>query len=216
MTPQANSYFENVWLWVAGKWGATMVEDDDIPLSSRLVQSASSLSLSNSSHNALMPFDIPANHNRLLTDHDLDNQTNAYAYENAAGIPLNIETQVNIYAGRGLLIKSKGPTWLWGTSVEHAKLYNYSLSTANNIFLGHMQTETPYYQLQVNVLVLAYLEGQGGFVNDPTFTDCNDNSNYIASWALRIINSTNLFIYSAGLYSFFDNQQLGYGNPQDY
>ncbi|PNP58785.1 hypothetical protein FNYG_15018 [Fusarium nygamai] len=33
------------------------------------------------------------------------------------------QTQVDIYVGRGMLIESKGPTWLWGTSVEHCILY---------------------------------------------------------------------------------------------
>lgn len=37
-----------------------------------------------------------------VADHDLDNQANAYAYENYAGVPLNILTDLSIYAGRGV------------------------------------------------------------------------------------------------------------------
>lgn len=36
-------------------------------------------------------------------DYDMDDQVD--------------QTQINVYTGRGLLIESQGPTWLWSTSV---------------------------------------------------------------------------------------------------
>jgi hypothetical protein len=93
-------------------------------------------------------------------------------------------------------------------------LYNYQLAHASNIFLSHMQTETPYYQPEQYIDLLAYPPGQGNFTSDPTFSDCSSN-NCMSSWALRALNSSNIFVYSAGFYSFFDNYVLGCGNEQD-
>jgi len=36
----------------------------------------------------------------------------------------------------GILIESKGPTWLWATASEHNVLYQYALSNAEFVFLG--------------------------------------------------------------------------------
>ncbi|GAB7348947.1 hypothetical protein MBLNU459_g7631t2 [Dothideomycetes sp. NU459] len=104
--------------------------------------------------------------------------------------------------------------WFWGSSSEHSELYNYEMASASDIFLSHMQTETPYYQPEQYSQLLAYTPGVGNFTSDPTFSDCSA-SNCISSWALRVFNSSNIFIYSMGFYSFFDNFQLGCGNQQD-
>ena len=77
--------------------------------------------------------------------------------------------------------------------------------------MGHIQTETPYYQPVADHIILAYIPGQGNFIDDPTFDDCSSD-NYIASWAFSILNSTNIFVYPAGLCSFFQGFQLGCGN----
>lgn len=51
-----------------------------------------------------------------VADHDLDNPANAAASESNEGIPLNVETDISIYSGRGILIESQGPTWLVSSS----------------------------------------------------------------------------------------------------
>ena len=51
-------------------------------------------------------------------------------------------TQVTIHAGRGILIESQKPTWLWGTAMEHSMLYNYQVANARNVFMSSIQTET--------------------------------------------------------------------------
>ncbi|KAM0211010.1 hypothetical protein ACHAQD_010475 [Fusarium lateritium] len=112
------------------------------------------------------------------------------------------QTQVDIYVGRGMLIESKGPTWLWGTSVEHCVLYQYQLSGAQNVVMGLIQTETPYFQ--------SFPEAPapfspGAFPNDPEFHNCSKTSKTCAmAWALRIIDSSAVHVLSAGLYSFFN------------
>lgn len=148
-----------------------------------------------------------------VADHDLDNPLNADAYESEDGIPMNVKTQISIYVGRGLLVESQGPTWFYGSSSEHTQMYQYELFGASNIFMGHMQTETPYYQPNPNALT-PFEAGVSGFPGDPTFDDCYDDL-CRSAWALRVINSTDVVIYSAGFYSFFQNNQLGCTASED-
>ncbi|KAG9769989.1 hypothetical protein HRR80_003403 [Exophiala dermatitidis] len=110
--------------------------------------------------------------------------------------------QTDIFNGRGLLVESQGPVWLWGTSSEHSQLYNYQFSNAKDIFMGAIQTETAYMQASPDAL-------NGGFppspaFTDPTFADCTTES-CKKTWGLRIVNSDNVYMYGAGLYSFFDS-----------
>lgn len=114
-------------------------------------------------------------------------------------------TQITLYSGRGLYIESAtGTFWLWGTGSEHHVLYQYQFVNTQNIFAGQIQTETPYFAPQPNALVpfppVAAL-------NDPDFrASCQGVAgNCAAAWGLRVINSKNILIYGAGLYSFFSN-----------
>jgi glucan 1,3-beta-glucosidase len=114
-------------------------------------------------------------------------------------------TQITIYAGRGLYIESAvGNIWLVGTSVEHFVLYQYQLANTKNIFMGQIQTETPYFQPSPNALVPFPVVSS---LNDPNFaSSCSGVSgNCAAAWGLRIINSNNIVVYGAGLYSFFSD-----------
>ncbi|KAK3943075.1 hypothetical protein QBC46DRAFT_47298 [Diplogelasinospora grovesii] len=120
-------------------------------------------------------------------DHDLD-------------IPS--QDMINVYAGRGMLIESQGPSWLWGTASEHSVLYQYQLSEASHIFLSMIQTETPYMQPSPGAPA-PFIPGM--FPNDPTFSDCTSSSpvGCAMAWALRILDSSTIYIYSTGLYSWF-------------
>lgn len=145
-----------------------------------------------------------------VADHDLDNPLNSATHEGLDGIPMDTKTQISVYAGRGLLIESQGPTWLYGTASEHMQMYQYELLGAKNIYLGHMQTETPYYQPNPDASK-PYTPGK--FDGDPLFKDCSDDS-CRSAWALRIINSTDVVIYSGGFYSFFQDNKLGCTNNE--
>ena len=111
--------------------------------------------------------------------------------------------QINIYSGRGVLIESQGGgVWLYGTSAEHNQLYNYQLSNAKEVYMGSIQTETPYMQSNPDAL-------GGGFTpskkyNDPDFSTCT-TPGCKKAWGLRVIGSSDILVYGAGLYSFFDN-----------
>lgn len=113
------------------------------------------------------------------------------------------QVQIDVYTGRGLLIESQGPTWLWATSVEHAVMYNYQASGAQNLLMGLVQTESPYFQ--VHPAAPAPFS-PGTFANDPTFSNCSPTSKTCAvSWALRVVDSSAVYILSTGLYSWFQN-----------
>ncbi|KAL8351214.1 hypothetical protein RB601_000702 [Gaeumannomyces tritici] len=152
-----------------------------------------------------------------VADHDIEDYNN---------------TQISIYAGRGLLIESKaGRIWLVGTSVEHHTLYQYQLAHTKNIWMGQIQTETAYYQ--PNPPAPFPFTTLNQTISDPNFAlDCRakmGNGTGAAEpsadeplmltladslpgkppcemgWGLRIIGSKNVVIYGAGLYSFFNN-----------
>ncbi|KAJ5779779.1 hypothetical protein N7457_007499 [Penicillium paradoxum] len=118
-------------------------------------------------------------------DHDLESPTN---------------TQISVYTGRGLLIEGKN-VWLYGTGSEHHSLYQYQFSGASSIMAGFVQTETPYYQPNPNAANGPYPTNPA--LNDPSYSSClGGNCN---SLGLRILNTKNVIIYGAGLYSFFNN-----------
>lgn len=50
--------------------------------------------------------------------------------------------QIDIYNGRGVLIESQGPVWMYGTAFEHSQLYNYQMANAKDIYAGVIQSET--------------------------------------------------------------------------
>ncbi|KAI9327009.1 hypothetical protein DFJ73DRAFT_864624 [Zopfochytrium polystomum] len=122
-------------------------------------------------------------------DHELDRSDHA---------------QISVYTGRGLLVQNtKGnPVWMYGSSVEHNQLYNYQLSGAKNVFMGMIQTETPYYQGPTKDATTPYPVNPA--YDDPTFSSCTTASCKKA-WGLRVSNSSDVLVYGAGLYSFFDD-----------
>lgn len=113
-------------------------------------------------------------------------------------------TQINIYNGRGVLIESDKGNWLWGTASEHNVLYNYQLTNAKNVYMSLIQTETAYFQGNPDAKV--------PFTVNPTFGDpdfeafcANQNGPCARTWGVRIVDSSDVFFYGAGLYSFFEN-----------
>jgi glucan 1,3-beta-glucosidase len=128
-------------------------------------------------------------------DHDIDQPPSAPGASDTGS------SQVDIYSARGILIESQGPVWLYGTASEHNAFYQYQFSGANNIYSGHMQTETPYWQPTPNALGVFT---PGALFNDPTFSDCGTDPTCVETWAFRVLNSTNVYIYGVGFYNFFD------------
>ncbi|KAF7550788.1 hypothetical protein G7Z17_g5481 [Cylindrodendrum hubeiense] len=126
-----------------------------------------------------------------VADHDLEDQ---------------VYHRVAIFAGRGLLIESqRGRIWLSATGSEHHVLYQYQLVNTRDVYIGHAQTEQAYFQPLPPAF---YPFPPVPLLNDPDFqTDCqNDRAVGCAmGWGMRVLNSSNVVVYGAGLYSFFNN-----------
>ena len=116
-------------------------------------------------------------------------------------------TQITVYNGRGLYVEpTTGPIWLLATAVEHHTLYQYQFANTQAIFMGQIQTETAYYQPNPP----AYLPFPAvASINDPDFTViCSNSINNFTNcdgYGLRILSSSSILTYGAGLYSFFKN-----------
>lgn len=128
-----------------------------------------------------------------VADHDLDDKD---------------QTTINVYNGRGILMESQGPSWIYGVSNEHSTLYNWQLSGAKNIFMGHVQSETPYFQGGSISSLVPYTPNPRLFPSDPDFHACEalplaEARLCRSAWAMRIINSSNVYMYGGGFYSFF-------------
>lgn len=135
----------------------------------------------------------PANSIFRTADHDLDDARNN-------------NTQITVYAGRGLLIESiNGRLWLYGTAVEHHVKYEYQFVDTHDIFMGQIQTETAYYQPNPDATI-PFPENPA--LSDPVFTPSIDGTNAADGWALRIVRSNNILGYGVGLYSFFNNYSV--------
>jgi len=114
-------------------------------------------------------------------------------------------SQISLYGGRGMLIESQGPCWFYGTASEHTVLYQYQLYKAKDIYMGHIQTESPYFQPKPAAPApFERSNALSRFVSDPIFQDCKTDSCKEA-WGLRIVDSENVIIHGAGLYSWFTN-----------
>jgi hypothetical protein len=121
------------------------------------------------------------------------------------------QIQTSVYNARGFLIESTNPTWLYGTSCEHSVFYQYQFYKAQLVVAGMIQTEQPYYQPTPQPPA-PFKDAVGSFNGDPTFP-CNDTDPCDEGWALRIIDSSDITILGAGLYSWFRtySQECGKG-----
>jgi glucan 1,3-beta-glucosidase len=125
---------------------------------------------------------------------------------------LDYGDQINVYSGRGLLSESQGPVWLYGTAIEHSALYEYNFYSSQNIFMGMIQTETPYYQPSTEA---PSVHDYGSVVSDPTYCDPRTDRRCEMAYGLVMRESKNVLVYGAGLYSWFDvwDQECVKGTP---
>ncbi|KLU87180.1 hypothetical protein, variant [Magnaporthiopsis poae ATCC 64411] len=127
----------------------------------------------------------------MIDDPDLNDANNTMAMN-------------SIYVARGLLVESVNPTWLYGTSSEHAVYYQYNFHKAENIFAGTIQTESPYYQPTPKPPA-PFESAVGKLAGDPDYS-CKAGDEFSGcdeSWAVIMRECANIFVAGAGLYSWF-------------
>ncbi|KAJ2916151.1 hypothetical protein MD484_g4260, partial [Candolleomyces efflorescens] len=107
-------------------------------------------------------------------------------------------SQISVYSGRGILSESQGPVWLIGTGSEHHAIYQYRFVDAKDHFMGLIQTESPYYQ-PTPAAPAPFILNTSPKYPDPKPYDVAAPS----AWALSVERSKDIFIFGAGLYSFF-------------
>lgn len=82
-------------------------------------------------------------------------------------------------------------------------LYQYQVYNASTIFMGMIQTESPYYQIAPPAP--EPFPKSDVFPADPSWDYCDGSSiNCAFSWGVRVLNSANIYVYGAGLYSWFN------------
>ncbi|SPN99998.1 related to beta-1,3 exoglucanase precursor [Cephalotrichum gorgonifer] len=127
-----------------------------------------------------------------------------------------VYTQITIFAGRGLLIESEtGRIFISASGSEHHVLYQYQLLNTRDIYMGQIQTETPYYQPNPPASVPF---PPAPAIRDPDFAEqCAGVGGDVPcemAWGLRVLGSRDVVIFGAGLYSFFNDYSTDCCQPK--
>ncbi|KAF2172022.1 glycoside hydrolase family 55 protein [Zasmidium cellare ATCC 36951] len=115
-----------------------------------------------------------------------------------------------ISTGRGILVEATAGTWLHGTAFEHNTLYQYSFQNAQNVFAGMQQSETPYWQGNGSPSLdpAPWSSITGSPYYDPDFSNCDGgDAQCRMAWFTYINGGSNLFLYGAGFWTFFNDGQ---------
>ncbi|CAG7975116.1 unnamed protein product [Penicillium salamii] len=115
-----------------------------------------------------------------------------------------------ISTGRGILVEATKGTWLTGTGSEHHWLYNYNFKSAQNVFAGMLQTESPYMQGDgATKLAPAPWTAEASF-GDPDFSWCGgDDGKCRSSLATNVDGGKDIFLYNSAAWAFFNGQWDG-------
>ncbi|KAF7967644.1 hypothetical protein HWV62_33633 [Athelia sp. TMB] len=125
-----------------------------------------------------------------LADHGIDNTAGANA--------------VSIQMGRGALIESTSPTFLIGVAMEHCSLYSIHTYKAQNLFLGMIQDETPYWQ-RGNPAPSGWTPNSG--LHDPDFSNCaSGDVNCRQAFGLNFDGGSNIYSYGSAVWTFKPTQ----------
>ncbi|KAF2830766.1 family 55 glycoside hydrolase [Ophiobolus disseminans] len=103
----------------------------------------------------------------------------------------------------GFLIEAQKGTWMLGWGVEHFVLYQVTINSASNIFVGLQQGEAAYYQGTGNTLLAPAPWTSNLLPSDPSFSWCAASAvSCRMSLYQRVVNSTDISLYSGGYWNF--------------
>lgn len=134
-------------------------------------------------------------------------------------------------SGRGALIESTAPVFFVGVAMEHHVFYAFKTHNAQNVFLGMLQTEGPYWQTKSPAPSTWNVNSA---YHDPNFSNCGsgetgctlqfdlhvDGGSNIFSygnafWAIDVVTQTNsVWIKNTPKTSIFYNSNVGGANIQ--
>ncbi|RPB03447.1 glycoside hydrolase family 55 protein [Choiromyces venosus 120613-1] len=119
-----------------------------------------------------------------------------------------------ISTGRGALIETTKAAWFVGSAFEHHTLYQYNLVNAQNVYLGMVQVETPYWQPGPSA-PSPWTSNQTW--HDPDFSSCAPGDNQCnMAWGFRVLGGSNIYSYISGFWTFFNrNSQDCAANNKD-
>ena len=106
-----------------------------------------------------------------------------------------------------MLVESTEATFMYGTASEHATFYQYTFYKAQNIIAGEIQTESPYYQPNPAVPSPFSSAVDDLYPGDPDYAACKNHTSVGCdlAWSTRFLESENITIHGAGLYSWFND-----------
>lgn len=110
----------------------------------------------------------------------------------------------SLQTGRGALIESIRPTFLVGVSMEHCSFYSVHSYNAQNLYLGMIQDETPYWQRD-NPAPSNWMPNRK--YHDPDFSHCaSGDINCHLAFGLNFDGGSDIFSYGSGVWTFRPNQ----------
>jgi hypothetical protein len=115
-----------------------------------------------------------------------------------------------ISTGRGILVEATKGTWLTGTGSEHNWLYNYNFRSAQNVYAGMLQSESPYMQGSGATKLAPAPWTAVGSIGDPDFSWCGgDDGKCRTSLATNVDGGKDVFLYNSAAWAFFNGQWTG-------
>lgn len=116
----------------------------------------------------------------------------------------------------GILVEATRGTWLVGIASEHSNLYQMSIYGAANVFLGFQQSETAYWQGNGSDIMPPAPWQDVLMPGEPDFSWCAaDDAECRMGLYQYISQSSNIFAYGGGFWTFFNNLTGCAGNCQD-
>jgi hypothetical protein len=122
-----------------------------------------------------------------------------------------------ISTGRGVLVEATKGTWLTGTGSEHNWLYNYNFHSAQNVYAGLLQTESPYMQGNGATKTAPAPWTAESSIGDPDFSWCDANDQKCrTSLATNVDGGKDVLLYNSAAWAFFNGEWNGdYGTQCD-
>jgi glucan 1,3-beta-glucosidase len=111
---------------------------------------------------------------------------------------------VNITNPRGLLIESSGPTYLYGTAVEHNSFYEYNISSASDVTMLLTQTEIPYWIEPVKAVPMVIQNSQNIWLYGSGYYTWFHGPN-VTTGPTEITNSKNTYLYANTVHNYVNN-----------